>query len=137
MALMTSHGNYQWLHNLITDDEKWLLYINHTRKRQWLGTGQTDIATPKNDDHPRKIMLSVWWDVRRITHWEALPNGCNTTADLYCQQLDCVVAKLQGNQDRVYFLHDNAKLHVAKAIQDIRSDGRIPVRISSESDKIR
>ena len=34
MALMTSHRNYQWLHNLITDDEKWVPCVNHTRKRQ-------------------------------------------------------------------------------------------------------
>ena len=96
MALLTSHRNYQWLHKLITGDEKWVLYANHTRKRQWLGTGQTGIATPKNDLHPRKIMLSVWWGVKRITHWELLPNGCNITADLYCQQLDRIAAKLQG-----------------------------------------
>ena len=59
MALMTSHLNYQWLQNLITGDEKWVLYVNYTRKRQRLGTGQTGITTPKNDLHPRKIILSV------------------------------------------------------------------------------
>ena len=115
MASMTSHRYYQWLHNLITVDEKWLLYVKHTKKSQWLGTGQTGIATPKNDLHPRKIMFSVWWVVRRITHWEFLPNGCDITADLYCQQLDRVSAKLQGKQDRVYFLYDNARPHVAKS----------------------
>ena len=31
MALMTFHHNCQWLHNLITGDEKWVLYVNHTR----------------------------------------------------------------------------------------------------------
>ena len=46
---MTSHRNYQWLRNLITGDEKWVLYVNHTRKRQWLGAGQTGVATPKHD----------------------------------------------------------------------------------------
>jgi hypothetical protein len=34
MELMTSHRNYERLHNLITGDEKWVLYVNHTRKRQ-------------------------------------------------------------------------------------------------------
>jgi transposase len=33
MELMTSHRNYQRLHNLITGDEKWALYVNYTRKR--------------------------------------------------------------------------------------------------------
>jgi hypothetical protein len=31
MELMTSHRNYQWLHNLITGDEKWVLYVNYTQ----------------------------------------------------------------------------------------------------------
>ena len=63
-------------------------------------------------------MLSVWWDVRRITHWELLPNGCNITVDLYCQQLDSVTAKLHEKQDRVYLLHDNARPHVAKSTRE-------------------
>ena len=57
---MTSHRNYQWLRNLITGDEKWVLYINCTHKRQWLSPGQTGVATPKVDLHPKKVMLSVW-----------------------------------------------------------------------------
>ncbi len=36
IELMTSHRNYEWLRNLITGDEKWLMYVNHTCKRQWL-----------------------------------------------------------------------------------------------------
>ena len=117
MALMTSHHNYPWLHNLITGDEKWVLYVNHTRKHQWLETRQTGIETPQNDRHQRRIMLNVWWSVRRATHWELLSNGCNITTDLYCQQLDRVAAKLQGQQDRVYFLLDNARPHVARPTQ--------------------
>jgi histone-lysine N-methyltransferase SETMAR len=118
MELMTSHRNYQWLHNLITGDEKWVLYVNHTRKRQWLGAGQTGVATPKNELHPMKIMLSVWWGVKGTIHWEILPAGCTVTADLYCQQLDRVAAKLHGKQDRIYFLHDNARPHIAKSTRE-------------------
>ena len=62
--------------------------------------------------------MSVWWGVRRITHWELLPNRCDITVDLYCQQLDCVAAKLQAKQDRVYFWHDNARAHVAKSTRE-------------------
>jgi hypothetical protein len=59
MELMTSHRNYQWLDNLVTGDEKWVLYIYYKRKQQWLGAGQTSVATPTIDLHPEKIMLSV------------------------------------------------------------------------------
>ena len=60
-------------------------------------------------------MLSVWWRVEGIIHWKILPAGCTITADLFCQQVDRVAAKLHGKQDRIYFLHDNAKPHVAKS----------------------
>ena len=60
-------------------------------------------------------MLSVWWGVRGIIHWELLPKNSTITADLYCEQLDRVAQKLKGKQDRIYFLHDNARPHVAKS----------------------
>ena len=65
------------------------------------------------------MMLSVWWGVRRITHWKLLPNGCNITADLYCQQLDSIAAKLEGKQNTVYFLYDNSRPHVAKSTCEV------------------
>jgi [histone H3]-lysine36 N-dimethyltransferase SETMAR len=118
MDLITSHRNNQWLRNLITGDEKWVLYVNHTHRRQWLSSGEAGVATPRMDLHPKKVMLSVWWGVRGIVYWELLPNGCTITSDLYCQQLDRLAQKLKGKQDRVYFLHDNARPHVAKSTRE-------------------
>ena len=40
MNLLTPHRNYEWLRNLVTDDEKWVPYINHASKRQWLSVDQ-------------------------------------------------------------------------------------------------
>ena len=65
-------------------------------------------------------MLSVWWVVKWIIHWGILPVDCSITADLYCQQLDRVAAKLQGKRDRIYFLHDNARPHIAKSAREKR-----------------
>jgi hypothetical protein len=63
-------------------------------------------------------MLSVWWGVNGIIQWEVLPNSCTITADLYCQQLDRVANKLKGKQDRIYYLHDNARPHIAKSTRE-------------------
>jgi histone-lysine N-methyltransferase SETMAR len=90
-----------------------VLYVKQTRKQQWLGVGQKSVKTPKNDLHPKKIMLNVCW-VREIIHWELLPTGCTITADFYCQLLDRLAEKLQGRQDRIYRLHDNARPRIAK-----------------------
>lgn len=114
MQLLTFRRNFEWLRDMVTGDEKWVTYVNHTRKRQWLGAGESGVATPKGDLHSRKIMLSIWWGVQGVIHWELLPTSTTITADKYCEQLNQVAAKLQGKQDRVYFLHDNARPHVAK-----------------------
>ena len=58
--LMIYHRNYQWLRNLITDNEKWLLYINHTHICQWLSADEMGTATSKSDLHSKKVMLGVW-----------------------------------------------------------------------------
>ena len=59
MDLLTSHRNYEWFRNLVTGDEKWVLYINYASKRQWLSVDQAGTVTPKNDLHPKKAMLSA------------------------------------------------------------------------------
>ena len=63
-------------------------------------------------------MLSVWWGAKGTIYWELLPDGCTVTADLYRQQLDRVEQKLKGKQDQIYFLHDNARPHVAKLTRE-------------------
>ena len=60
-------------------------------------------------------MLSIWWGINGIIHWEILSGGCNMTAEPYCQQLDQFAEKFREGQDRIYYLHDNARSHVAKA----------------------
>ena len=40
------------------------------------------------------------------------------TAELYCQQLDRFAEKLKEGQDRTYYLHDNARSHVAESTRE-------------------
>ena len=95
-----------------------MLYVNHTRNRQWLSVGQTGTVTPKHHLHSKKVMLTVWWAVKGIIYWQLLTDERTVTADLYCQQLDHVAEKLKGKHDRLYFLHDNARAHVAKSSRE-------------------
>ena len=54
LDLITSHNNYQWLRNLITDDEKCLFYINYKHRYQSLNAGETVTTTSKSDRHPNE-----------------------------------------------------------------------------------
>jgi histone-lysine N-methyltransferase SETMAR len=112
--------NFNWLDNLITGDEKWVLYINKTRKRQWLPPGAKAQPTPKAGLHPEKRMLCIWWTVQGVVYWELLPNRATVNAARYRIQLNRLAAELQRTrQDRcqIFFQHDNAKPHVAKTIK--------------------
>ena len=105
----------EWLRYLVTGDEKWVLYENHPHHRQWLNPKESGVPTVSLDPHPKKVMLCIWWGYTGVIHWELLSLGTSITAELYCSQLDRVADLLRRKQDKVYFLHDNARPHVAKA----------------------
>lgn len=63
---------------------------------------------------PKKGDALVWWNCKGVFHWELLHASTNVTSDVYCRQLDRVEAALRGRQDKVFFIHDNARLHVAR-----------------------
>ena len=108
-----------FLHRLVTCDEKWVLYNNITNKKQWLPKGQDPIPTAKADLHPKKILLSVFWDYKGVIHYELLPNGQTIDAQVYCAQLDRLAEKILekrpslANRKGVIFHQDNARPHTA------------------------
>jgi histone-lysine N-methyltransferase SETMAR len=117
MSLLSRRYGSAWLNTIVTGDEKWVLWANHSRKRQWLGAEETPQPEPKADLHPKKVMLSVWWDCQGIVHWELLPSNTTVNAELYCAQMDRLKQALKNNRPEkknVLLLHDNASPHVAK-----------------------
>ena len=105
------------LDNIVTCDEKWVLYENPVRQNQWVDRGALPSGTPKANLHPRKIMLCVWWSTEGIVHWELLLRGETITAESYCEQLDRVAEAMKEMRPQggpVEFLQDNARPHVAR-----------------------
>ena len=116
--LLSLRRTYQWIDHLITGDEKWILYTNITKRLQWVGPNQAPLLTAKPELHEKKIMLSVWWDVKGVVYWELLPSNTTITAEVYCLQLENLKLELETHwpgHGKVYFLHDNARPHVAKS----------------------
>nr|XP_012234567.1 PREDICTED: histone-lysine N-methyltransferase SETMAR-like [Linepithema humile] len=72
---------------IITGDEKWCLYANMKRRKQWLSLDKQVMPRAKSELHPRKTMLSVWWDWEGVIHFELLQKNRTVTAELYLQQL--------------------------------------------------
>jgi len=48
-----------FLKQVVTGDEKWIIYNNVERKKSW---SESPLAIPKVGLHLKKVMLCVWWD---------------------------------------------------------------------------
>ncbi len=115
--MLSKHNRYRFLQQIVTGDEKWVLYVNHTRKRQWVNREDLPDPEPKADVHSKKVMLSVWWDSQGIIYLELLPPNTTVDSELYCKQLQNVKVALQAKRPerhKVRLLHDNARPHVSK-----------------------
>ena len=119
VSLLSRNRREPFLDRMVTGDEKWVLYRNVKRRRTVCRVAEATPSTSTGGLHPAKVMLSVWWDVHGIIHWEVLAPNQSINADLYCQQLDRLRAQLTSkrpaliNRRRVLFHHDNARPHVA------------------------
>jgi histone-lysine N-methyltransferase SETMAR len=119
-AHLSRHEIKSFLPHIITGDEKWITYVNLSRKRQWVGPGSTPSPDVKPDVHEHKIMLCVWWDMEGPIYWEVLDDKVTVNAALYTQQLDrlaAAVAENRPDKKKIMLLHDNARPHTAKLTQ--------------------
>jgi histone-lysine N-methyltransferase SETMAR len=94
LALLTHQKNTAWLSYLLTSDEKWVLYKNHHRRAQWVDVDEQPADVAKQDLHPKKVLLSVWWSINGVVHWELMCEGETITAEVYARQLEAVKKKL-------------------------------------------
>ncbi|GBP67268.1 Mariner Mos1 transposase [Eumeta japonica] len=107
MLLKYDYGRSNAVHDNVTGDETWIYYYDPLRRRQSCerifetykveavqviqGKQAPQTITEPGLTH-NKLMLCVWWDWKRIIHYELLAPGKTINSDLYCQdliKLDC------------------------------------------------
>lgn len=104
---------------IVTNDEKWIYFVNNNRLKQWVKFGEEPEPVIRQDRFGKKVMLSVWWNYQGVLHYEFIPEGHAVNAELYCQQLDRVYNILKDkypalvNRNRVLLQFDNAPCHRA------------------------
>jgi histone-lysine N-methyltransferase SETMAR len=119
-TLLTLKKGTKWLDHLITGDEKWIKYSNDHRRAQWVDVDEEPEDVPKEELHPKKLMLCVWWSIHGVHYWELLPVGSTINAEVYAKQLRKVKAEVEKSAlagHKVYFQHDNARPHVARKVK--------------------
>ena len=85
--LKKRNENDPFLKQLITGDEKWVVYNYIKRKRSWSKPGEPTQTTSKADIHQKKVLLSVWWDYKGVVYFELLPHNRMTNSDVCIEQL--------------------------------------------------
>lgn len=124
-SLLARHNRKSFLHNIVTGDQKWIIYDNPQRKRQWLDPGEPARATPRKDMRCGKVMLCIWWDQKGVLYYELLKRKETITADRYSTQLTKLAEEIDKKRPwngkgrrKVILQHDNASPHVARASRD-------------------
>lgn len=58
------------------------------QRKEWLIPGKQATPRVKQDLHPRKTMLCVWWDWEGIIHYELLERNQMVNTELCVQQME-------------------------------------------------
>ncbi|KAF2353244.1 Transposase type 1 [Trinorchestia longiramus] len=112
--------NDPFLDRIVTCDEKWVLYDNRKRSRQWLDRDEPPKHFPKPMLHQKKIMVTVWWSAIGVIHYSFLEVNETINAARYCNDLAVMHARLSEkrpalvNRRGPILLHDNVRPHVAR-----------------------
>ena len=118
-SLLKCNENVPFLKQMVTGDEKGILYNNVERKRSWGKRNELPPTTPKAGLHPKKVMLCIWWDWKGVLYDELLPENQTINSNKYCSQLGQVKVALDKkrpelvNRKRIIFHEDNARPHVS------------------------
>ena len=118
-SLLKRNENVPFLKQIVTGDEKWLLYNNVERKRSWGKWNEPPPTTPKAGLHPKKVMVCIWWDWKGVLYYQLLLENQTINSNKYRSQLDQLKAALDKkrpelvNRKRIIFHQDNARQHVS------------------------
>ncbi|KAG6798618.1 teneurin-m isoform X2 [Apis mellifera caucasica] len=117
--LKKRNENDPFLKQVITGDEKWVVYNNIKRKRWWSRPREPARTTSKAGIRRKKVLLSVWWDYEGIVYFELLPPNRTINSVVYIEQLTKLNNAVEEkrpeltNRKGVVFHRDDARPHAS------------------------
>lgn len=125
LSLLTRFKKKDFLHKIVTGDEKWIYYQNPKRRKSWVYPGQPSSPIVKRNIHSAKVLLCIWWDYLGVVYYEFMKQGETITSETYINQLTRLKALIEKNRPfsgtgtrPVILLQDNARPHTSKKSMD-------------------
>ena len=97
-SLILHNKNELFLEQIVTCDEKWILYDNWQIPAEWLDQEEFSKHFRKSNVHQKRVMVTVWWSATSLIHYGFLNPSKIITSEKYAQQIDELHWKLQGLQ---------------------------------------
>ena len=80
--------NIPVLEQIVTSNEKWMLYNNVEWKRSWGKWNETPPTTSKANLHPKKVMLYLWCDWKGVLYYVLFLENQTINSNKYCSQIN-------------------------------------------------
>ena len=87
LSSLTVCNKEQFLDQIVTCDEKWILYDNRRQPAQWLDQEEATQHFPKPNLHQKQVMVSVWCPAAELTDYSFLNPDETITSEKYTQQI--------------------------------------------------
>ena len=87
--------NKPFFNQIVTCDEKWILYNNQQWPTQWLDQEEAPEHFSKPNLNQKNVTVTVWWPAAHLTHYSFRNPGETITSEKYVQQINEMHQKLQ------------------------------------------
>lgn len=121
--LLARQERKDFLHRIMTGEEKLNYFNNFKRRRSYVYLGEKAQSTPKPDRFGRKTMLCIFWDQRGVLWYELLKPGETFYGARYNHQLTVLNRAIRQTRpecefrhDRIIILDDNPTPHCTKKL---------------------
>uniref|UniRef100_A0A8R1EUZ2 Mariner Mos1 transposase n=1 Tax=Caenorhabditis japonica TaxID=281687 RepID=A0A8R1EUZ2_CAEJA len=104
-SLLLTPQRKEFLADLVTGDESWILYNNDTQRAVWIPRGEEPPVQPKANHHEKKCLLSCFWDAKGMLYYELLQQGRTVNATTYSNQLASLALVLREKRPRRSAVH--------------------------------
>ena len=120
-----------FLERVVTEDESWVHHFDPESKVQSMEYRHKRSPSPRKFKvfaSARKVLLTIFWDMKGVVHMEFLKQGHTINSEKYISTLKTLKARLRrvrSGRDSI-LQHDNVRPHTSRQTQNALAQLKLP-----------